>query len=215
MASDESSVSGRLAPTAEEQRDILDSLGLLETTGSPPDGLMTDILNRMDAMGLLKDVREPLDSQGLSDAWPSNRHLGISITLPSLFVAERAEIYSRPNSRFRGNAYFRRARLGQYGVGDHAGCPKGLRKEQTAVEVVSLNEEQPSVRAATSSPMTAVTGPPGTGKSQIVVSMIADAYVRGRRVLFTRRTTRPWMRRSPSFCPGTESNHDKDRQASW
>ena len=64
-------------------------------------------------------------------------------------------------------------------------------EEQTAVEVVSLNEEQrQAVRKAASSPLTVVTGPPGTGKSQIVVSMIADAYMRGKRVLFTSKNNK-------------------------
>ena len=60
-----------------------------------------------------------------------------------------------------------------------------------AVEVVPLNDQQRrAVRQATSSPLTAVTGPPGTGKSQIVVSMIADSYLRGRRVLFTSKNNK-------------------------
>ncbi len=64
-------------------------------------------------------------------------------------------------------------------------------EEQGLVEVVELNEQQRrAVRKAINSPLTAVTGPPGTGKSQVVVSMIADAYMRGNRVLFTSKNNK-------------------------
>ena len=52
-------------------------------------------------------------------------------------------------------------------------------------EVVPLNEEQRSaVRSAFSNDLTVVTGPPGTGKSQIVTTVVANAWMRGQSVLF-------------------------------
>ena len=65
------------------------------------------------------------------------------------------------------------------------------KEEHAPLEVVPLNEEQrQAVRKAMSSPFTVVTGPPGTGKSQIVVSIIADAYMRGESVLFTSKNNK-------------------------
>lgn len=47
-----------------------------------------------------------------------------------------------------------------------------------------LDEAQAAVvRAALSSPLTVVTGPPGTGKSQIVTAILANSMIRGERAL--------------------------------
>ena len=52
-------------------------------------------------------------------------------------------------------------------------------------EVVPLNEEQRrAVRSAFHDDLTVVTGPPGTGKSQVVTTVIANAWFRGQSVLF-------------------------------
>ena len=53
-----------------------------------------------------------------------------------------------------------------------------------AVNVGTLNAEQlAAVRAACSAPLTVVTGPPGTGKSQAIVSMAASVLLAGGSVL--------------------------------
>ncbi len=52
-------------------------------------------------------------------------------------------------------------------------------------EIVPLNEEQRrAVRSAFKNDLTVVTGPPGTGKSQVVTTVIANAWFRGQSVLF-------------------------------
>ena len=52
-------------------------------------------------------------------------------------------------------------------------------------EVVPLNDEQRSaVKSAFRDDLTVVTGPPGTGKSQIVTTVIANAWMRQQSVLF-------------------------------
>ena len=177
----------RLARTPEEQQEVLDSLGLLDTTDDPPDGLLRDILKRMEDMGLLQDVRKPLDPQELS------RPQGAGIwNCAALFVTEQlrftagliSELQEMVGSGAPGWDKTAFATI----LGEHEGVGE---EEQAAVEVVPLNEEQrEAVRRAINSPLTAVTGPPGTGKSQIVVSVIADAYMRGRRVLFASKNNK-------------------------
>ena len=53
------------------------------------------------------------------------------------------------------------------------------------LDVVPLNAEQrQAVRQGLSNPLTVITGPPGTGKSQVVTSLIVNAARQGRTVLF-------------------------------
>jgi hypothetical protein len=59
------------------------------------------------------------------------------------------------------------------------------------VYATRINDEQRrSVQAASTLPMTVVTGPPGTGKSQLVMNIIANAVMEGKSVLFASRNNR-------------------------
>lgn len=49
------------------------------------------------------------------------------------------------------------------------------------------DEQQLAVSHALNNPITLVTGPPGTGKSQVAVNIIANCVLRGKSVLFTSR----------------------------
>jgi len=68
------------------------------------------------------------------------------------------------------------------------GPPEELLHESVVADVAPLNGEQ---RQATASLLindaSVITGPPGTGKSQVVSSTIANARLRGQTVLFTSR----------------------------
>lgn len=56
------------------------------------------------------------------------------------------------------------------------------------IEPVRLNSEQRrAVEASFCNPLTVITGPPGTGKSQVVTALLANAAKRGMRVLFASR----------------------------
>ncbi len=176
----------KLAPhDPEEQREILKSLGLLDATEIP-----LNILERMEEVGLLQNVHELRDPQNLSEYPSANPAEGAGIyNCAALFVTEQLK-FARGLVRELGEM----VKLGASGWSGTAlasilGVPTGAGEdEKTPVEVVPLNEEQrEAVRKAATSRLTAVTGPPGTGKSQVVVAMIADAYLRGQRVLFTSR----------------------------
>lgn len=59
------------------------------------------------------------------------------------------------------------------------------------LQIMPLNREQRrAVEAAATNPVTVVTGPPGTGKSQVVSQIIVQAIWRGERVLFASRNNR-------------------------
>ncbi len=58
-------------------------------------------------------------------------------------------------------------------------------KEKILVEPLPLNDEQRNaVKKALQAPLTVVTGPPGTGKSQVVTSIIINAIYQGQTILF-------------------------------
>ena len=55
-------------------------------------------------------------------------------------------------------------------------------------EVIKLNDDQRSAAGSLlNKPLTVVTGPPGTGKSQVVSAVIANSHLYGRSVLFASR----------------------------
>ena len=59
------------------------------------------------------------------------------------------------------------------------------------LEIIPLNRSQrAAAMAALSEPLTVVTGPPGTGKSQVVINLIASMEAAGRRVLFASKNNR-------------------------
>ena len=59
------------------------------------------------------------------------------------------------------------------------------------LEPLPLNSEQrEAVERALSQPLTVVTGPPGTGKSQVVSTLLINAAVRGMRVIFSSKNNK-------------------------
>ena len=59
------------------------------------------------------------------------------------------------------------------------------------LEVITLNTEQrEAVRSALTTPLTVITGPPGTGKSQVVTALLANCAWRGERVLFASKNNK-------------------------
>jgi very-short-patch-repair endonuclease len=62
---------------------------------------------------------------------------------------------------------------------------------QALLEVLALNGEQrQAVRRALSNPLTVITGPPGTGKSQVVASILVNAARQGKTVLFASKNNK-------------------------
>jgi len=63
--------------------------------------------------------------------------------------------------------------------------------QKPLLEVLPLNSEQrQAVRQALSNPLTVITGPPGTGKSQVVMSILINAAWQGKTVLFASKNNK-------------------------
>ena len=186
----------RLAPSEEGQHEILDSLGLLDTTDDAPPPRFCELLERMNQMGLLPDVVEPIKPEELTDFRQAAgaRKLGI-YNCAMLFAVERPRFTAGLVRDLREMVESNAPGWADTAFGHILGARSSeaweLEEDQTAVEAVPLNEEQrEAVQMAMSAPLTTVTGPPGTGKSQIVVAMIADAYLHDERVLFTSKNNK-------------------------
>ena len=66
--------------------------------------------------------------------------------------------------------------------------------DRPILEVLPLNTEQrQAVVQGLSAPLTVVTGPPGTGKSQVVTSLLANRHGTAAARCFPAGTTMPWM----------------------
>lgn len=64
-------------------------------------------------------------------------------------------------------------------------------KKLPIVEVLPLNEQQEkAVKCGLQQPLTVVTGPPGTGKSQVVVDILASCAAAGQAVLFASKNNK-------------------------
>ena len=88
---------------------------------------------------------------------------------------ELAELRNRPDGSLETSS-----------LGVLLGKPGPRLDDQTVLlEPAPLNTEQrTAVREALTAPLTVITGPPGTGKSQVVASILVNAAWRGLRVLF-------------------------------
>lgn len=74
-----------------------------------------------------------------------------------------------------------------------AGVPKetAISDSHPLIEVVPMNlEQREAVHSALVAPLTVVTGPPGTGKSQVVTNLMVNAAWRGMKVLFASKNNK-------------------------
>jgi len=81
------------------------------------------------------------------------------------------------------------AALGQWITGAVNAMPKD--GNTPLIELINLNTEQrAAVRSALTAPLTVITGPPGTGKSQVVTALLANCAWQGQRVLFASKNNK-------------------------
>jgi len=92
--------------------------------------------------------------------------------------SELASLKNKPESNYQNTA------LGDWLLKTNVKTNATL-ENTTLLEVLPLNTEQrQAVRSALTQRLTVVTGPPGTGKSQVVTALLVNAAWQGKRVLF-------------------------------
>lgn len=68
---------------------------------------------------------------------------------------------------------------------------EAVEDKQRLLEVLPMNLEQyTAVQSAMSKPLSVITGPPGTGKSQVVTNLLINAAWQGKRVLFASKNNK-------------------------
>ena len=136
------------------------------------------------------DWREDLDPYALSRAVPL-----AELTAPGIY--NRAVLFAGTRSPFTygleielrklmqlDEAAVRDTALGQWLRGENMDSPPA--EDRPILEVLPLNTEQrQAVVQGLSAPLTVVTGPPGTGKSQVVTSLLANQAWLESSVLFS------------------------------
>lgn len=81
--------------------------------------------------------------------------------------------------------------LGRWLAPEIPAATAGTVESDPLIEVLPMNTEQrAAVRAALTATHTVVTGPPGTGKSQVVTNMLVNAAWRGMKVLFASKNNK-------------------------
>ena len=96
---------------------------------------------------------------------------------------ELRELQRTPKSKYAGTA------LGAWL--DRNEAESSPAEKSPLIEIFPLNSEQrQTVRQGLQNQLTVVTGPPGTGKSQVVSSMLINAAWKGKRVLFASRNNK-------------------------
>ena len=179
--------------TREEKTALLERLGLATSSQMPPDGLSHFVRQLRELEPL--PTGEPLDpcviTQGsIFEAAKSanllNRHALVITNRPTFTRSLDMELEKLTN-KWHANRIGSTASSFFFGVTPRNRLDENDRDptHPDIIEVVPLNEEQRSaVRSAFHNDLTVVTGPPGTGKSQIVTTVIANAWLRGQSVLF-------------------------------
>ncbi|WP_164155598.1 AAA domain-containing protein [Sandarakinorhabdus rubra] len=98
---------------------------------------------------------------------------------------ELRELAKLPEANYANTA------LGNWLRGDPAPVSDAPTDPEPLLEMLPMNSEQRQAEsAALSRPMTVITGPPGTGKSQVVTNLLANAAWRNKRILFASKNNK-------------------------
>jgi very-short-patch-repair endonuclease len=182
----------RLFGSTEEQNEVLEHLGILDWSPELPAVRIGDVVRKLLELKLPIPVIEPLEPENLV----SGNYTGEGET----GLLNRAILYTAEPSRY--TAGLERELRELVKVSDHQldgtalaplfaegwVAPPPPQEPRGVIEVRGLNGEQRrACEAALNAPLTVVTGPPGTGKSQVVINVVANGFLQGTPVVFSSR----------------------------
>ncbi|WP_303292284.1 AAA domain-containing protein [Marinobacter sp. SS5-14b] len=196
---------------------ILNTAVLKRFTNADRDSLMDELLSLEDELGFSDGAEVPeLDEvvprlQALRTEWPwrevcNPEELSASQPIPTLsepgiynqavlMLAERKPYTQGLETELRDLAVLKEEQyegtaLGQL-VGNRFNREEEPPLDKTLLEVLPMNlEQRMAVGQALSKQLTIITGPPGTGKSQVVTNLLINAAWQGKKVLFASKNNK-------------------------
>lgn len=177
----------------EESAQLSEELGLENTSGEPPG--VDELVAR------LRAIRPDWD-------WKDSLHADELLTQPPIAAIQKEGIYNRAvlvateRSTYTQGLETELKQLMQLTEEEVAGTAleywlkngeavAATETPKDILEVVPMNAEQRgAVRKALSEPLSVITGPPGTGKSQVVTGILTNAIWSGTRVLFASKNNK-------------------------
>ena len=182
------------SPIVEEVVQLVEELGLGAAIGCPD---VEELASTMRSIRSDWPWREVLDPNRLTTNPPLAR-----VASPGLY--NRAVLVATEKSKYTKGLEIELTRLRSTRPEEYAGTALGAwltsetgaarsvaESSEPLIEPIPLNTEQRlAVNRSLSRPLTVVTGPPGTGKSQVVTSILVNAAWRGQTVLFASKNNK-------------------------
>ena len=183
---------GNETQVMDEAATLAEELGFSEPT--PPE--LDDMMARLVEIRPEWDWKEQIDPSALSS--------GVTLSaITAQGIYNRAIIFGTERSVFTRGLEQELAKLQTVSEGNYRATALGSWLNQDfnkaratppsaeLLEPLPLNSEQrEAVENALANPITVITGPPGTGKSQVVSSILINAARRGRKVLFASKNNK-------------------------
>jgi very-short-patch-repair endonuclease len=182
----------RLFGSTEEQNEVLEHLGLLNWSPELPAVRIGDAVRKLLELKVPLPLIEPPEPENLGfgkytgegETGLLNRAI-LYTAEPSPYTAglerELRELVKASDQQLDGTALAPLFAEGWV-------TPPPPQEPRGVVEVRGLNGEQRrACEAALNGPLTVVTGPPGTGKSQVVINVVANGFLQGLPVVFSSR----------------------------
>lgn len=177
----------------EEAIQLAEELGLGNVAGEQPD--LDELFARLRGIRVDWDWQEDIAPYALSSGTPLANLSQQGIYNRAILVAAERSPYTKgleselgmlqsvEESKYRGTA------IGSWLTRQTIESPPA--DQQALLEVLPLNSEQrQAVRQALLNPLTVITGPPGTGKSQVVASILVNAAWQRKTVLFASKNNK-------------------------
>lgn len=177
----------------EEAIQLAEELGLGNTGDDQPD--LDELLARLREIRSHWDWQEDLDPYELAEGTPLAELATDGIYNRAILLAAERSPYTKGLESELGSLQsvaetkYRETALGTWLSGQTLESPPA--DQQPLLEVVPLNSEQnQAVRQSLSNPLTVITGPPGTGKSQVVTSILVNAAWQNKTVLLASKNNK-------------------------
>lgn len=177
----------------EEAIQLTEELGLASIAGEQPD--LDEVFARLCQIRADWDWQEDIDPFALSTGIPLADLNQQGIFNRAILVAAERSPYTKGLETELGmlqsveESKYQETALGSWLTRRPIESPPA--DQRALLEVLPLNSEQrQAVRQALSNSLTVITGPPGTGKSQVVTSILVNAAWQGKAVLFASKNNK-------------------------